>query len=75
MQQLDDIRERYEKIYIVADEDTHQLIKTMKDDIQDLLRIAYTKVDEVVGIQQHTAHKIIEGIVQQFNMGVEIDTN
>lgn len=75
MQQLEDIKERYEKLYILADEDTHQLIKTMKDDITYLLRIAQTKVDEVVAIQQQTAHNIIQGIVVDYNMGVELDEN
>lgn len=75
MQQLEDIKERYEKLYILADEDTHKLIKTMKDDITYLLRIAQTKVDEVVAIQQQTAHNIIQGIVSHYNMGVEIDEN
>ena len=75
MQQLEDIKERYEKLYILADEDTHKLIKTMKDDITYLLRIAQTKVDEVVAIQQQTAHNIIQGIVVDYNMGVELDEN
>lgn len=73
IQQLEDIKERYEKIYILADEDTHKLIKTMKDDIEYLLNLAESKVDEVVNIQQQTAHTIIQGIVAHFNMGVEID--
>lgn len=73
MQQLEDIKERYEKIYILADEDTHKLIKTMKEDIEYLLNIAQTKVDEVILIQQQTAHNIIQGIVTDYNMGVEID--
>lgn len=71
--QIDDIKERYEKIYILADESTHKLIKTMKDDIEYLLNIAQTKIDEITNIQQMTAHNIIQGIVNHYNMGVEID--
>lgn len=36
-QTLANIKERYAKIYIVADEDSHKLISVMKQDILDLI--------------------------------------
>ena len=37
-QEFDNIKERYEKIYILADESMHKLLATMKDDIHTLIK-------------------------------------
>ena len=70
MNAIEAIKERYEKIYILADADTHKLIQTMKDDILFLLTIAEARVDEVKLVQQMTANSIIDGIIQHYNMEV-----
>lgn len=35
---FENIKERYTKLYIVADDNTHKLIKTMKEDILALIQ-------------------------------------
>ena len=35
---FDNIKERYEKVYILADESTHKLLSTMKNDIVELIK-------------------------------------
>lgn len=37
-QEFDNIKERYEKLYIVASEAEHQIIKIMQRDITDLMK-------------------------------------
>ena len=46
MTKLENIRERQEKIYILADEDSHKLLSTMKEDISYLLELV-SKMEEV----------------------------
>ena len=41
MTKLDEIRERNEKIYIVADDNMHKVLKPLKDDIKYLLDLVY----------------------------------
>jgi hypothetical protein len=71
MNAVEAIQERYEKIYILADEDTHKLIKTMKEDIVYLLEIAQTKVDEIQLVQRMTASNIIDGIIAHYDLGAQ----
>ena len=46
MTKLENIRERQEKVYILADEDSHKLLSTMKEDISYLLELV-SKMEEV----------------------------
>ena len=45
MTKLENIRERQEKVYILADEDSHKLLSTMKVDISYLLELV-SKMEE-----------------------------
>jgi hypothetical protein len=46
MTKLETIKERQEKVYILADEDSHKLLSTMKEDISYLLSLV-EKMEEV----------------------------
>jgi hypothetical protein len=63
-----DIRERYEKIYILADDDTHKLLSTMKSDIEYLLQVAEDCLVDVRATEQQTARAIAHSIVKHYGL-------
>lgn len=63
-----DIRERYQKTYILADDETHKIIKTMKSDIDYLLQVAEDCLVDVRDTEQQTARLITNSIIKQYGL-------
>ena len=63
-----DIRERYEKIYILADNDMHKLLSTMKADIEYLLQVAEDCLVDVRATELQTARAIAASIVKHYGL-------
>jgi hypothetical protein len=63
-----DIKERYAKTYILADDETHKIIKTMKEDIDYLLQIAEDCLVDVRATEQQTARAIAASIVKHYGL-------
>ena len=66
-----DIRERYEKIYILADNDMHKLLSTMKADIDYLLQVAEDCLIDVKDVEQMTARQIAAEIIKHYELEVK----
>lgn len=55
-QDLENIIERYNKIYIIADDQSHKLLSTMKDDILTLIN-AVNKPREFAELKESDFHE------------------
>lgn len=63
-----DIKERYAKTYILADDETHKLLSTMKSDIDYLLQVAEDCLVDVRATELQTAKAIASSIVKHYGL-------